>query len=96
MRALRKYDLGYSSACEMCIRCLVQYACGHAEKELMNRHCQCALIVGLVREVEVRCGRGECGGGPPRECDEGRVEVKRESEGRRDAQVENETDKVGM
>lgn len=61
---------------QMCIKLFTQYACGHAQMELMNRHCQCALIVGPVREVEGRCGRVECGG-EPRE-DEGRVEGRRE------------------
>lgn len=28
----------------------------------MNRHCQCALIVGPVVERRGRCGRKECGG----------------------------------
>ena len=46
----------------MCIKLLIQYACGNAEMEFMNRHCQCVLIVGPVREVKGRCGR-VCGGG---------------------------------
>jgi hypothetical protein len=46
----------------MCINILTQYACGHADIEYMNRHCQCALIVGPVREVKGKCGR-VCGGG---------------------------------
>lgn len=45
----------------MCIRALVQYACGHAEVDLMNRHCECALIVGPVVERSGRWRR-VCGG----------------------------------
>jgi hypothetical protein len=45
----------------MCIKRLIQYACGHAEKEFYNRHCCCALIVGPVVECRKRCGR-ICGG----------------------------------
>ena len=52
----------------MCIKVLVQYACGHAEVEFMNLHCECALIVGPVVERRGRCrrvcgGEGEGGGG---------------------------------
>ena len=46
----------------MCIKVLVQYACGHAEVEFMNLHCECALIVGPVVERRGRCRR-VCGGG---------------------------------
>ena len=46
----------------MCIKLLVQYACGHAEVEFMNLHCECALIVGPVVERRGRCRR-VCGGG---------------------------------
>jgi hypothetical protein len=45
----------------MCIKRLIQYACGHAEKEFYNRHCWCALIVGPIVGCRERCGR-VCGG----------------------------------
>jgi hypothetical protein len=45
----------------MCIKILVQYACGHAEVEFMNRHYECKLIVGPVVERRGRCRR-VCGG----------------------------------
>lgn len=45
----------------MCIALFVQYACGHAEKEFMNLHCQCPLIVGPVVESRGKCRR-VCGG----------------------------------
>jgi hypothetical protein len=70
---------------KMCIRRLIQYACGHAEKEFINRHCQCALVVGPVVEKRWRCARGECCGGVG---DVGGEVVgeewRRESEARRD------------
>jgi hypothetical protein len=45
----------------MCIKRLIQYACGHAEKEFFNRHCWYALIVGPVVGSRERCRR-VCGG----------------------------------
>ena len=83
----------------MCIKVLTQYACGHARVEYMNRHCQCALIVGPVVEKRGRCGRRECGG-QPREGDGG-VEGRRRSEESRDGldeegEVERRESKVGM
>jgi hypothetical protein len=45
----------------MCIKRLIQYACGHAEKEFYNQHCWCALIVGQVVGSRERCRR-VCGG----------------------------------
>ena len=74
----------------MCIKILVQYACGHAEVEFMNLHCECALIVGPVVERRRRCrrvcgGEGEGGGGGKggrRDAMEESVErVKRRGEG---------------
>lgn len=33
----------------MCVAYLVEYACGDAEKQYMNQHCTCALVVGKVK-----------------------------------------------
>lgn len=83
----------------MCIRVLTQYACGHAGVEYMNRHCQCALIVGPVVEKRGRCGRRECGG--LREMGS-KVEVEEERYGGRDEEtvemekVVEKNVKVGM
>ena len=74
----------------MCIKILVQYACGHAEVEFMNLHCECALFGGRVVEWRGRCwrfwgGEGEGGGGGKggrRDAMEESVErVKRRGEG---------------
>ena len=65
----------------MCIKILVQYACGHAEVEFMNRHCECALIVGPVVERRGKCKR-VCGG----KVEEARIE----------GEDENGRERVGM
>ena len=45
-------------ASSMCIDTLTEYACGHATKKYINRHCQCALIVKpmlMVNDVYPKC-----------------------------------------
>lgn len=67
--------------------------------EFVNRHCRCALIVGPVREVEGRCGRGECGRDPEFRDKVAEEEERSERDGRGhgvDAEEEREEKKVGM
>lgn len=39
----------------MCILKLTEYPCGHAEKQYMNGHCECSLIVGPVVQAKAPC-----------------------------------------